>query len=369
MNIKLLTLLTVPMVTLAGVSSDSMFKSLVKDKPKADYVFSAQERAELLAERLPILSSMQLTYEGQTYSKIKYADEYGRDTLVQLESVSGKTVTLMIDDMSDADARCLIYSDKNELDSFDCGPKKIAVSSNKSLVESQTQLGMKTLRLEYHQEALEYLTMIGSTILTPIVTPAEIKIKTSFAFDDFYNDAVCGGHCQQRIESTLGVTTFTQLQTIVDQYQGTPMTMVFDSHIGGSADDDINMYTGLLIKDNNMNTLVTENGSVFSGGTDLFAAGNKRTLERASDVGRIEMAQQIGVHSWFDDDLKKSAKQIPYTDESHRKQATYFTRVMGDKGIDFYLFTLDSAPAQGAHWITKYESDKYDFINEIIDQP
>ena len=54
MNIKLLTLLTVPMVTLAGVSSDSMFKSLVKDKPKADYVFSAHERAELLLSLIHI---------------------------------------------------------------------------------------------------------------------------------------------------------------------------------------------------------------------------------------------------------------------------------------------------------------------------
>ena len=132
MNIKLLTLLTVPMVTLAGVSSDSMFKSLVKDKPKADYVFSAQERAELLAERLPILSSMQLTYEGQTYSKIKYADEYGRDTLVQLESVSGKTVTLMIDDMSDADARCLIYSDKMNLIALIVAPKKLQCPRTKA---------------------------------------------------------------------------------------------------------------------------------------------------------------------------------------------------------------------------------------------
>lgn len=38
---------------------------------------------------------------------------------------------------------------------------------------------------------------------------------------------------------------------------------------------------------------------------------------------------------------------------------------MGDKGVDFYLFTLDSAPFNGEHWITKADSDKYQFITHI----
>lgn len=366
MSLKLFALLTVPMMTVAGVSSTSMFKSLGLDKPKADYIFSTQDRSELLAERLPILSSIQLTYEGQNYSKLKFADEFGNGILIQLESVAGKTVTLKLVDMSKADAACTIYFNKNDFDTFDCGPKQTSESSGNSLVESQTDVGKNTLRLEYDKENYQYLSIVGSTILTPTVTPTDVKIKTSFAFENFYDDVVCGEKCQERIESTLGMTTFTQLQAITEQHQGTPMTMVFDSHIGGSADDEINMYTGLLINENNMNTVVTASGSVFSGGTDLFAAGKKRTLERASKSGEIEQAQQIGVHSWFDSELNKSAKQIPYTDDSHRQQATYFTKVMGDRGIDFYLFTLDAAPAHGAHWVTKAESDQYGFITNIV---
>lgn len=112
-----------------------------------------------------------------------------------------------------------------------------------------------------------------------------------------------------------------------------------------------------------MNTVVTATGSVFSGGTDLFAAGKQRILQRSNVNNAIELNKQVGVHSWGEGD--KTAKEFPYTDESHRKQATYFKTMMGDKGIDFYLFTLDSAPANGAHWMTKADSDKYGFITQI----
>ncbi|EAR56043.1 hypothetical protein SKA34_11545 [Photobacterium sp. SKA34] len=36
--------------------------------------------------------------------------------------------------------------------------------------------------------------------------------------------------------------------------------------------------------------------------------------------------------------------------------------MLGDKGVDFYMYTLDSAPASGEHWVTKNESDKYGLI-------
>ena len=153
------------------------------------------------------------------------------------------------------------------------------------------------------------------------------------------------------------------MKDIIEQYSGLGMTLKFNNHIGGSADDDINMYTGLMIKDNNMTTMVTATGSVFSGGTDLFTAGNLRILQRSNKAVAIEKNQQVGVHSWSNG--QDSAKDIAYTDESHRRQATYFNTMLGDQGVDFYIFTLDSAPADGAHWLTKADSDKYSFITRI----
>ena len=118
-----------------------------------------------------------------------------------------------------------------------------------------------------------------------------------------------------------------------------------------------------MINNNKVTTVVTPTGSVFSGGTDLFAAGNPRILQRADTTKAVELNKQVGVHSWAEGD--KTAKEFPYTNESHRQQATYFTKVMGGKGIDFYIFTLDSAPASGEHWMTKADSDKYGFITRI----
>jgi hypothetical protein len=134
--------------------------------------------------------------------------------------------------------------------------------------------------------------------------------------------------------------------------------------VNGSLDDDINMYTGLMIRDNNMTTVVTESGAVFSGGTDLFAAGSSRILQRSTKIEAIENNQQIGVHSWGDGD-GTTALDIPYTDDSHRKQATYFETMLGDTGVDFYIFTLEAAPFDGEHWVTRSESDTYGLITEI----
>lgn len=41
------------------------------------------------------------------------------------------------------------------------------------------------------------------------------------------------------------------------------LTLIFDSEIDGSSDNGINMYTGLLILERKMNTLVSTSGSVF----------------------------------------------------------------------------------------------------------
>ncbi|ELR64480.1 hypothetical protein C942_02504 [Photobacterium marinum] len=334
------------------------------NQPKADYHFSDNALEEVLEERLAVLNSMNLTFDGKVYSTLKFSDDLYDDKLVMLSNIAGDSVILRLTDMSKSGSNCVIYFDSSNIEQFDCSPSKISSSSDRSLLESQTDSTAKTVRLEFLTEAYNYLTAIGSTILSAQLDSGEVNVKTSFAFDQFYRDVICSGTCSNRVNSTLGVTTYLQLKKIIESHNGLKMNILFNNHIGGSADDDINMYTGLLINDNQMNTFVTKNGSVFSGGTDLFAAGEQRILERATKVGPIEQAMQIGVHSWSEGD--KTAKDIPYTDESHRKQATYFNHIMGTQGIPFYMFTLDSAPAKGAHWVTQADSDKYGLITKLI---
>ncbi|MEZ8224448.1 alpha/beta hydrolase [Vibrio splendidus] len=303
MNSYRKTLLALPLVLLAGCNSSSnSSKAATKAqvKPKADYVFSSAKLGELYQERQEVQESMELTYDGVQYETILFAEDISdKQKVVRLADSLGQSVDLYFPDAG-FDS-CGIYTESRGLDVFDCSSALRSVSNETGAVE--------------------------------------------------------------RINSTLGASTYSQLFDIVKLYRGSEMTLKFTNHIGGSADDDINMYTGRMIKNNKMTTIVTPTGSVFSGGTDLFAAGNPRILQRSNTKQAIELNKQIGVHSWGTGD--KTAKDFPYTEESHRKQATYFKKVMGDTGIDFYIFTLDSAPSDGEHWVTKTDSDKYGFITRI----
>ncbi|MCG9555123.1 alpha/beta hydrolase [Vibrio sp. Isolate31] len=358
------TLLALPLIFLAGCNSSSGSNkpaTKAQAKPKADYVFSSVKLGELYQERQELQEAMKLNYDGVQYETILFAEDISDEQkVVRLSSRLGQSVDLYFPDVGFDN--CGLYSEGNYYDSFDCGTTQRSIGNDTTLINTTTNTN-KQVELEYHNELAQYVTSLGSTILSNTKSGNKVTITTSFAFNAFYRDVLNETGAVDRINSTLGASTYSQLFDIVKLYQGSEMTLKFTNHIGGSADDDINMYTGRMIKNSNMTTVVTPTGSVFSGGTDLFAAGNPRVLQRADTTKAIELNKQVGVHSWAEGD--KTAKDFPYTNESHRKQASYFKKVMGDKGIDFYIFTLDSAPASGEHWVTKSDSDKYGFITRI----
>ncbi len=356
-------LLALPLIFLAGCnSSSSKADTKAQTKPKADYVFSSAKLGELYQERQELQEAMKLTYDGVQYEKIQFAEDISdKQKVVRLADSLGQSVDLYFPDAGVDD--CAIYREGKFFDSFDCGTALRSIGNDTTLIQTTTGNRKLAVELEYQNELSQYVTSLGSTVLSNTKTGNKVTITTSFAFNAFYRDVLNETGAVDRIQSTLGASTYSQLFDIVKLYQGSEMTLKFTNHIGGSADDDINMYTGRMINNNHMTTVVTPTGSVFSGGTDLFAAGNPRILQRADTTKAIELNKQVGVHSWAEGD--KTAKEFPYTNESHRKQATYFKKVMGDKGIDFYIFTLDSAPASGEHWVTKADSDKYGFITRI----
>ena len=331
-------------------------------KPLPNYTFSHTELTNLLDERQQILTSMRVNYRGNTYDTASFADTLDDNQMVvRLKDSNDNRVDLILS--SDDNSDCVIYRQGELLDAFKCDGTVRSTSNEKTLIQSTTQKENQPILVEFDTEAIQYMPNIGSTILTVSKNCKHIDIKTSFAFNDLYKNALGITPAEGRINSTLGMTTFLQLSAIVRHYPRQKLVLKFNNNIGGSADDDINMYTGLMIHNHRMTTVVTPMGSVFSGGTDLFAAGTARILQRSTATDHIEINRQIGVHSWSDG--QKTATEIPYTDESHRKQATYFKTMLGNTGIDFYIFTLNSAPFDGEHWITKAESDKYGLITLI----
>lgn len=363
-------LLASSLIVLAGCNSGSGSDSkttITKQvtKPAADYNFNNEEITELYKHRDQVLNSVNFYYNGQVYDRVLFGEELDDDiTVIRLMDKYTDTIDLMIN--RNEEAECIIYSDNQYSDKFDCGKEVQSVGEETTVIQSKSVNDYTPILLEYNNENFEYLSHVGSTVLTYIDEFDQVDIETSAAFKHFLRD-IFGKDVSEHDQnsSTLGISTFIQLGNIVQIYQDRSMMLKFDNIINGSVDDDVNMYTGLMIRNNEIATMVTKNGSVFSGGTDLFSAGVERTLERKAPTNAIELNKQVGVHSWSDGE--KTAKEIPYSDVSHRKQATYFKTMLGDKGVDFYMYTLDSAPASGEHWVTKKESDKYNLIYNIVD--
>lgn len=128
--------------------------------------------------------------------------------------------------------------------------------------------------------------------------------------------------------------------------------------VPGSNDDDANFPMARWIREKGLDTYLTKDSVVASGGTDLFLAGNKRTMEAGA---------KIGVHSWKDMGTGKEAKDIPKDSEEHEMNRKYIEDMLGKD--DFYWYTIYAAPANDIYFMTDEEIVKYNMVTEpIIDK-
>lgn len=116
--------------------------------------------------------------------------------------------------------------------------------------------------------------------------------------------------------------------------------------IEGSADDAANLAFSRQVRALGFVTVVPSDGMVASGGTDLFLAGATRVLEPGACMG---------VHSWSAGEY--TATDLPRSDPEHAPYLTYYRDIGIDE--DFYWFTLEAAPAESMHWMTRQEVDTY----------
>ena len=93
-------------------------------------------------------------------------------------------------------------------------------------------------------------------------------------------------------------------------------------------------------------TIIRSNGSVASGGTDFFLAGDKRVVETGG---------KLGIHSWGGPGYQ--GKDVPRDDPQHQLYLKYYDE-MGIPG-EFYWRTLEAAPANDIHWMTEEEIKEY----------
>ncbi len=152
------------------------------------------------------------------------------------------------------------------------------------------------------------------------------------------------------LNGELGSGTYRQLEYLLAAHPEVE-TIVFEN-VPGSVNDDVNVYSGRLIRKAGLKTVVSADGIIASGGVGLFCAGVERTIEPGA---------RIGVHAWSIPGEEVDPAALPRNHHAHRSQLTYF-REMLDQGEEFYFFTLDAAPFETVHWMSGDEIDEFGLV-------
>ncbi len=116
--------------------------------------------------------------------------------------------------------------------------------------------------------------------------------------------------------------------------------------VPGSANDEWNVKSCVLLHQKGMNTTLLSNSVIESGGVDLFISGNQRTIAPGA---------KIGVHSWSDG--RKDGIEYPRHSAAHDIFLETFAQINMDTA--FYWFTLRAAPADSMHYMTPQEIERY----------
>lgn len=145
-----------------------------------------------------------------------------------------------------------------------------------------------------------------------------------------------------------------QIKELLDKYPKVK-TIVMET-VDGSVDDEANLKASKLVRGAGLNTHLADNGAIASGGTDFFCAGVTRT------VGKNV---QIGVHSWAGGDNEVAAA-LPRDHKAHKMYIDYYKEMTLPLPEEFYFFTLNAAPAEGMHYMTAEEIEKYGLTTETV---
>ena len=191
-------------------------------------------------------------------------------------------------------------------------------------------------------EELRELDLDGDGIVTPQETVQVIRDELAGAeFEVTGEVAIMRGVIGARTPARV-----LELAVVHPQVQ----TLVL-AELPGSIDDVANVRAGRYIRQLGLNTHVPAGGEVASGGTDLFLAGKRRSA--GPDA-------RFGIHSWGGGPVV--ATDLPRDHEQHRLYLDYYEEM----GIpaEFYWRTLTAAPAEGIHWMTPEELERFGFFTD-----
>ena len=161
------------------------------------------------------------------------------------------------------------------------------------------------------------------------------------------------------MNGTIDCTTDGKLQKALSE---NPIDTILMQVVEGSVDDESNIAMSRKLAGQSIHIEVAEDGLIASGGVDFFLAGATRKINNNS---------LVGVHSWADSDGNEgidvyNSNPDP-TNAEHSMFVEYYSQFVSglkdgrpgnsvtDVAVDFYVYTLDSAPAAGLHCMTAQE--------------
>lgn len=124
--------------------------------------------------------------------------------------------------------------------------------------------------------------------------------------------------------------------------------------VPGSIDDEANLRAAAFVRRFGPTTLIRSQGAIASGGTDFFLGGKQRVVEPGA---------RLGIHSWGGPGFE--GQDVPRDDPQHRLYLDYYNEM----GIpaEFYWHTLEAAPADGIHWMTEPELERFRFRTGAVE--
>ncbi|OQX30053.1 MAG: hypothetical protein B0D92_00465, partial [Spirochaeta sp. LUC14_002_19_P3] len=153
----------------------------------------------------------------------------------------------------------------------------------------------------------------GNIPAAPGTEELNFKFKLTDSLTGMGNSNLTVEGTQAHLSGTLGTKTYAQIQSLIANHPEVD-TIVF-GHINGSINDEVNMHTGRLIREQGYTTKLLSDSDIASGGVDLFCSGVERIVEQGA---------KIGVHSWCCVE-NVPAESVPADHPAHQYQLAYFT--------------------------------------------
>lgn len=159
-------------------------------------------------------------------------------------------------------------------------------------------------------------------------------------------------HGEAHLNGATDEATPAQFRQMIKAYPGIQRISMIDCP--GTENDDANFEVARMIRKAGISTHVPANGSVRSGGVELFLAGLKRTYEKGAE---------FGVHSWVDEDGLE-ADDVPANDPINAAYIGYYQEVglPPQTARAFYAFTNQTA-FNSIHYMTEQELERFQIAN------